>query len=105
MHCIFSLFQTGSKFNPEIIQLDLADFDSIVKAAQAALGIHGNIHILINNAGMSYRGEIMDTAMDVQTKLMAVNYFGHIALTKGGYLSSQQFIYVKINVRKLSGEK
>ncbi|XP_064649149.1 dehydrogenase/reductase SDR family member 7B-like [Lineus longissimus] len=69
-------------FDPDIIQLDLADFDSIAKAAQAALGCHGNVHILINNAGMSYRGEILETSLEVQKKLMAVNYFGHVALTK-----------------------
>ena len=34
-------------------------------------------------AGISYRGSIEATDMDVHVKVMVVNYFGQIALTKG----------------------
>ena len=42
----------------------------------------GVIDILINNAGISSRSKIMDTDLSVDEKLMAVNFFGPVALTK-----------------------
>lgn len=48
-----------------------------------ALKLFGQVDILINNAGISYRGEISSTQIQVDERLMAVNYFGQIALIKG----------------------
>jgi dehydrogenase/reductase SDR family protein 7B len=45
--------------------------------------IHNGIDILINNAGISYRGEIQNTSLDVDIKLMTVNYFAQVAIIKG----------------------
>lgn len=68
---------------PLIVQLDITDPDSISKAVEVINNKFPNgIHILLNNAGMSYRGDILSTAMDVQRKVMETNYFGQIALTK-----------------------
>ena len=47
------------------------------------MALHGRIDIIINNGGMSFRGEIIDTDLSVDQKVMAVNYFGQVALTKG----------------------
>lgn len=44
---------------------------------------HGRIDILVNNAGISYRGEIISTDVSVDIRLMVVNYFGQVAVTKG----------------------
>lgn len=66
-----------------MIQLDLTDLNNISKKASEALSICGQIDVLINNGGMSYRGDILSTSIDVDLKLMMVNYFGTIALTKG----------------------
>lgn len=54
------------------------------------IDIHGKIDILINNAGISYRGEVVNTNMDVDIKVMFTNYFAQIALTKGNYLMPVQ---------------
>lgn len=45
--------------------------------------IFGYIDILINNGGVSVRSDVLSTAMDVDIKVMLVNYFGSVALTKG----------------------
>jgi dehydrogenase/reductase SDR family protein 7B len=37
----------------------------------------------VNNAGVSYRGEVTETTLDVDAKVMNINYFGTVALTKG----------------------
>lgn len=42
----------------------------------------GRIDILINNAGISQRGLVKDTKLDVDRKIMEINYFGAVALTK-----------------------
>lgn len=46
------------------------------------LDIHNRIDILINNSGISVRSNAIDTKIDVDIKIMHVNYFGTIALTK-----------------------
>ncbi len=48
-----------------------------------AVSIYGHIDVLINNAGLSYRGLIVSTSTDVDYKVMLVNYLGQVALTKG----------------------
>lgn len=55
----------------------------MVNAAEEILKALGHVDILINNAGISYRGTIVDTGLDVDKKVMETNYFGPIALTKG----------------------
>jgi dehydrogenase/reductase SDR family protein 7B len=49
------------------------------------LGVYGYVDILVNNAGISYRGEVTDTSLEVDAKVMNINYFGTIGLTKGKY--------------------
>lgn len=46
------------------------------------LDIHGHIDILINNGGVSVRSDVVGTQIDVDIKIMLVNYFGTAALTK-----------------------
>ncbi|KAH9383857.1 hypothetical protein HPB48_025627 [Haemaphysalis longicornis] len=77
-----SVQQPSVHHTPEVIQLDLADLSAIPEKAQQALRIHGRIDILVNSGGISYRGDACDTSIEVDVKLMMVNYFGHVALTK-----------------------
>ncbi|XP_076365685.1 dehydrogenase/reductase SDR family protein 7-like isoform X1 [Tachypleus tridentatus] len=69
-------------YEPYILPMDLNELKDIPTKAEEALSAFGKIDILINNGGISYRGEITKTSLDVDVKLMVVNYFGHIALTK-----------------------
>ncbi|NVJ86019.1 MAG: SDR family oxidoreductase [Algoriphagus sp.] len=68
--------------NVKILPLDLADqsnFDSLVKKA---ISLFGKIDILLHNGGISQRSLIRDTELEVDRKLMEVNFFGTVALTK-----------------------
>ncbi len=66
-----------------IIQLlDLSQHDSIPEIVQNVLSKVGKVDILINNGGISQRSLAKDTSLDVDKKLMAVNFFGTVALTK-----------------------
>lgn len=68
---------------PTVVKLDLEDINSIPEVVTSLLTSHGHIDFLINNAGISYRGAAVDTDVSVDIRLMVVNYFGHVALTKG----------------------
>ena len=65
-----------------ILKLDLADGDSFAEVTKKAQSIFGDIDILINNGGISQRGLVKDIEMEVDRKVMEVNYFGTIGLTK-----------------------
>jgi dehydrogenase/reductase SDR family member 7B len=62
--------------------LDLAQHNLIPEVAAQLLRQYGKIDLLINNGGISQRALAKDTTLDVDKKLMAVNYFGTVALTK-----------------------
>ena len=66
-----------------VLQLDLSDLHSMTSKASEAAAIFGHIDSLVNNAGISYRGCIEQTTLDVDQSLMTVNYLGQVALTKG----------------------
>lgn len=65
-----------------VLQLDLSDLHSMTSKASEAAAIFGHIDSLVNNAGISYRGCIEQTTLDVDQSLMTVNYLGQVALTK-----------------------
>jgi short-subunit dehydrogenase len=76
------MFQVGCH-EPEILPLDLTDYGQHALKVEQAMAMHGRIDVLINNGGVSFRGEIADTDLSVDQRVMAVNYFGQVALTKG----------------------
>ncbi|NWS70624.1 DRS7B reductase, partial [Crotophaga sulcirostris] len=67
---------------PQTVVFDLSDTKTVQNGAEEILKYFGHVDILINNAGISFRGTIVDTGLDVDKKVMETNYFGPIALTK-----------------------
>jgi len=65
-----------------VIQLDLTDQQSILKAFEGAKSISPRIDLLINNGGISQRSLVFETPVEVDRKVMEVNYFGAVSLTK-----------------------
>jgi dehydrogenase/reductase SDR family protein 7B len=65
-----------------VLPLDLADGASLAGKVDAVLGRFGRIDVLVNNGGISQRSRVVETGMDVYRRLMEVNYFGTVALTK-----------------------
>lgn len=66
----------------EILTLDLEDSFSLKQRAKESGTIFGEVDILINNGGISQRDTILNTRLEVDRKLMEVNYFGAITLSK-----------------------
>lgn len=65
-----------------ILPIDLAFTDTLKLAAESAILIYGHIDILVNNGGISQRSMAKDTTLEVDKKIMDINYFGSIGLTK-----------------------
>lgn len=83
VHPVSALFDQVQTHRPYTVTFDLADPGAIVTATAEILQRFGHVDVLLNNAGISYRGAIVDTATDVDKKVMETNYFGPVALTKG----------------------
>jgi short-subunit dehydrogenase len=66
----------------KILPLDLSKADELPEKAKEAEGYYGYIDILINNGGISQRALVKDTDMHVYRKIMEVDYFGPIQLSK-----------------------
>lgn len=82
MLIILFFFQTVPAYPPIVLPLDLTDINNLKDEVSKAIMIHGRIDILINNAGVSHRGEVIDTNVDVDIKIMLSNYFSQIELSK-----------------------
>lgn len=65
-----------------VLPVDLAESHTLELSTQAAIQMFGRIDILINNGGIGQRSLIKDTTLEVDRRIMEVNYFGSIALTK-----------------------
>ncbi|ELR15573.1 Dehydrogenase/reductase SDR family protein 7like, putative [Acanthamoeba castellanii str. Neff] len=67
------LERTPAGEEPSVLPLDVAELASLEGKVKDATAIHGRIDVLINNAGVS---------LEVDQRVMNINYFGTIALTK-----------------------
>lgn len=65
-----------------VLPLDLANSSLFESLTQDAINAFGQVDLLINNGGISQRSIASETSIDVDRKVMEVNYFGNIALTK-----------------------
>ena len=65
-----------------VIPLDLEHSSNFPELAQQVFNEMKAIHFLFNNGGLSQRSTVAETALEVDRKIMEINYFGNIALTK-----------------------
>ncbi len=65
-----------------VVPLDLADAAAIPGAVASALAVAGRIDVMVHNAGISQRALVVDTDLEVDRRLLEVNFFGTVALTK-----------------------
>lgn len=68
------------------VPLDLADPESLRKAARRVLAepdpVGGPVDVLVHNGGISQRSRAEETSLEVDRRVMEVDYFGAVALTK-----------------------
>jgi short-subunit dehydrogenase len=65
-----------------VLPLDMLDTVSFGPATETVLQRFGHVDILIHCAGISQRAFAVDTQLDVDRRIMDLNYFGPVALTK-----------------------
>ena len=65
-----------------VLPLDLSDTNSLTQKAKEAVAAFGRVDVLVNNGGVSQRSLVKETPVAVDRRLMEVNYFGTVALSK-----------------------
>ncbi len=65
-----------------VLPLDLGSTDGFDQAVHTVIAHMERIDFLINNAGISQRSYAIDTDLSVDRRIMEINYFGTIALSK-----------------------
>lgn len=73
---------TAKGARTEIHILDVSIESEIVAFAQKLKQAHPHLDILINNAGISQRSQAEETSLSVDRRIMEVNFFGQVNLTK-----------------------
>jgi dehydrogenase/reductase SDR family protein 7B len=74
--------ECANSHNIRIIALDLEKYHELPSKVEEAIALFGKIDILFNNGGISQRSKAIDTSIEVDKKIMAINYFGTVALSK-----------------------
>ena len=73
---------TDGPGNVHIVPFDVTDPTGREEAVRSVLDQCGRVDILVNNAGIGQRASAKDTALELDRRIMEVNYFSHVALTK-----------------------
>lgn len=90
-----------------VMPLDLADPAGLEYAAERVLDRRGVVEVMVHNGGISQRGLARETDVAVDRKLMEVDYFGPVILTKALLPSMRQrgegrFVVVSSLVGKIA---
>lgn len=72
------------KMNAEclVLPLDLEQLENLEQIVNKAIEFKDKIDILINNGGISQRGYALETPMQIVRKIMEINFFAQVALSK-----------------------
>ena len=65
-----------------VLPLDLGEIDTFPDKVEEAVNAFGRVDILFNNGGISQRSLAWETPLEVDRKLMEINFFGTVALSK-----------------------
>jgi short-subunit dehydrogenase len=65
-----------------VLAMDVADTDAAEKNVARAVELAGPIDVMVHNAGIGQRSLAKDTPLSDDRRVMELNYFGVIALTK-----------------------
>lgn len=72
----------GDKKTVLVVPLDVSEKNDIADAVQEVIKYFGHVDILINNSGISQRSTVHETSNTVVRRIMEVNFFGAVLLTK-----------------------
>ena len=64
------------------VVFDLSDSSEVEAAAQKVISEFGDVYLLINNGGVSQRSFVVDTSVELHRKIMEIDFFSYLILTK-----------------------
>jgi short-subunit dehydrogenase len=65
-----------------VVPIDLSNAGQIKDTADFVTNKFGRIDVLVNNAGIGQRSYIVETPLEIDRRIMEVDFFGHVALAK-----------------------
>lgn len=65
-----------------VLPLDMAESAGFAAAVATVKARFGRLDVLVNNAGITQRSRVMDTSMEVDRRIMEVDFFGVVGLTR-----------------------
>jgi len=84
------------------VPFDLSNPEIVAQTADKVIAEHKKIDILINNGGISQRSYANETSVEIDRKIMEIDYFSYVILTKkvlplmlqngGGYIAATSSI-------------
>ncbi|RLD21953.1 MAG: short chain dehydrogenase [Bacteroidetes bacterium] len=77
-----SSLSESAKNESRVLPLDLSQPETLNEKVKEALSFFGKIDIIIHSGGISQRSMASDTPIEVDRRIMEINYFGTVLLTK-----------------------
>jgi len=74
--------QASQSANVYVLPLDLVQTDTFTAKTEEAIRAFGQVDVLVHNGGISQRSWVAETDMDVHRRVMEVDYFSYVALTR-----------------------
>lgn len=74
--------QCRNQIDVHVLSLDLENKETLPEKAEDALRIYGHIDMLINSGGISQRALALETDLATEQRLMDVNFWGTVILSK-----------------------
>lgn len=72
----------SARENIKILTLDLGQPNSLAAKAKEAEDFFGRVDVIIHSGGISQRSKVLDTDIDVDRRLMEIDFFSTVILTK-----------------------
>jgi len=66
----------------KVLVMDLMDIPALAARTAEAIGLFGQIDLLVHNGGISQRSLVIETSLDVHRRVMELDYFSYVALTQ-----------------------
>lgn len=66
----------------QVLPLDLEELDTLTSKVEQALSLFGRIDYFVSNAGIAIKDFALNTPLEIDQKLMKINYFSSISITK-----------------------
>jgi NAD(P)-dependent dehydrogenase (short-subunit alcohol dehydrogenase family) len=75
-------FEQSAPGRAHAVVLDVTDFDAIERLIPQLLARHGQVDVLVNNAGYGHEGTLEESSLEEMRRQFDVNVFGAVAMIK-----------------------